>query len=205
MGGGWKPKIGYSSGPNLTLLTLTWPSPDLDLDLSLTISKGWPHGQNQSENIHLKQSVFARERQHDYHYTTQCTHYTWEIGANVSSSLTPVNNSPCVASQPLPLGKWLWSPHLISLAPDANAYYFPLITTHTHPVMAELANERTRRERKVNRKNYAYSRKEKCWVALRFLSLAFISYWIHYYYKAVNSAKSWAETENFSKTNLYCV
>ena len=25
----WKPKILYSSGPNLTLLTLTWPSPDL--------------------------------------------------------------------------------------------------------------------------------------------------------------------------------
>ena len=38
VGGGWKPKIGYSSGPNLTLLTLTWPSPDLDLDLSLTIN-----------------------------------------------------------------------------------------------------------------------------------------------------------------------
>ena len=41
VGGGWKPKIGYSSGPNLffslTFLTLTWPSPDLDLDLSLTI------------------------------------------------------------------------------------------------------------------------------------------------------------------------
>ena len=30
-------KILYSSCPNLTLLTLTWPIPNLDLDLSLTI------------------------------------------------------------------------------------------------------------------------------------------------------------------------